>query len=188
MKNSLLFLATIFMLNSCVELPNLLPNGSGEDSDMVIVEYNSLLAHLTDDDDFIHVDDALSVNFQFNGSGCIGSTNLKIVNGNILTEVGLEPTFKFSSAGDLVGGIVEGVWSNNVPFSSIQDLFWVCLTTYYIPDDVDAVVGIRFKDDDNKWRYGWMVFYLDTSTGNRKIYLKAVGYNKQPGTNVRIGG
>lgn len=195
MKNSLLFLATIFMLHSCVELPNLLPNGSGEDSDMVIVEYNDLLKNLVTSynlasfDDTLVVDDMLSIRFYFNtpGTSCNGSYEMHMVNGHLLKVNSGGNEFQFLTEGDLVGGIVEGTWGNNGVISVTQDFYAVCIKTFHLPENKDAVVGIRFKDNLNKWHYGWVVFYLDTTGPNEELYLKAVGYNKLPGTNVRIG-
>ena len=111
-----------------------------------------------------------------------------MINGHVLKANSGGSEFKFLSEGDLVGGIIEGTWGNNIPIYSRQDFFVGCLTTYNaLPEDTDAIIGIRFKDNLNKWHYGWVVLYRDTTLGE-KIYIKAVGYNKQPGTNVRIGG
>lgn len=193
MKKNIFYFCFLFLLNSCVQLPNLLPNGSGEDSDMVIVEYNTLLRDLVFDDVLV-VDEMLSIDFVFTPSyiDCAADYKMKVLNGHILlgnkVQVGLEiiDEFQYLNQGDLLGGLVQGVWKNEAIIYSIQD-FFQCVTFYNINDDTDAIIGFRFKGASGLFHYGWMVFYLDTTSTYSKLYLKAIAYNKLPGVNVRVG-
>ncbi|MEZ5008185.1 MAG: hypothetical protein R2728_06145 [Chitinophagales bacterium] len=184
MKNLWIFCLSVFMLNSCVELPDLLPNGTGEDSDMVIVEYSSTLNNALTGN-FLVVDDNLSIRYYFNGSGCDGTFDMQMIFGNILMT--LDGKFRFLEEGDLVGGLVDGTWGNNGALYSTMDFFWYCHNTYYLPEDQDVAIGIRFRDSNLQWHYGWVVLYLDTTEPYELLNIKAVGYNKKAGTNVRIG-
>jgi hypothetical protein len=178
-----LILFLLFSFVSCVQLPDLLPNGSGEDNDMVIVELNEILGA----SETITINDSLDLVFFRNETEVCPGLMLKITNGNILaafndTKVPVELT-----EGDLVGGFVEGTWSNRVLLNSGMEFFPGCVYLPIISVDQDVIVGIRFKSNANKTHYGWMVLRVDSTSGNNDYQLKAVGYNKQSGVNVRIG-
>lgn len=178
MRNRVVLIMAVLCatLSACVQLPNLLPNGSGSNSDMVIIELNTLIG------DPIVVNDSLTIEFGLHPDfDACPSTYFKVVNGNVLTDNNQNPVIL--DEGDLVGGFVDGYWKGRGFLSYGQLFISGCL---YLPSfefNQDSVIGIRFNVN-GKTHYGWAIFNADS---NSIITLKTVGYNKLPGVNVRIG-
>jgi hypothetical protein len=177
---NVLILLMIGLLVSCVQLPDLLPNGSGNNSDMVIVELNEILGST----EIITVNDSIDLEFDRNEIETCGDLLMKITGGNILALFDNNTKPVELTEGDLVGGFVEGVWSNRVILYSGMQFFPGCVNLPNITSNEDVVAGIKFKTSANKTHFGWVVLNVDSNT---IVTLKAIGYNKQPGVNVRIG-
>lgn len=172
---------------SCVQLPNLVPNGSGE-PDMAVYELN---LPFPDYAQTLTVDEQLTFTFLddvfFN---YCGAQLLKVTNGQVLAPSALNAAELYSglSADEVVGGWAPGQWSPYYIVTASTDWYTFCLYQHYIVADRDVVMGLRFRMD-GAWHYGWIVLYLDTVTGpSNKLYIKRVGYNLQAGMNVRIPG
>ncbi len=158
MRKLIQILSLLFILNSCVQLPNLIPNGSGEESDMVIYEYNNLLNNVVYDDVLV-VDDLLSIDFTYYPSNmdCTGDYKMKILGGHILmggvANLGLTVDRAFQNLDnvELLGGLTLGEWKYQATISHTSDWFSSCLTVYNMNVDENTVVGIRFKDNEGKF-------------------------------------
>lgn len=210
MKNILKLILAVFALNSCVELPDLLPNGSGEDSDMVIYEYD---AQVNDFEAWTAVvaDDFLTFGFVDNeaeGVSC-GDYILTVANGQVLNGNPLDGgsfgangvSYLGLQEGALLGGTILGDWKNNIKILPLEASFgfegcvFASAPFYYIQPDQDVILGIRIRNANGQWHYGWIVVYLQLEylpppfdlIPIKKLYVRMVGYNKLAGTNVRIG-
>ncbi len=178
MKKIISICISSLLLMACVQLPNLLPNGSGEDADMEILELNAPVNY----DGTLVVNEDLTLNFpvDFVVGSCV-KWFIEVENGNVLTQNNLHPVAL--QQGDLVGGFVEGYWKNKTQVKYGVQFYPDCVYFPTFNFEEDTVVGIRFKIA-NKYHYGWMILYADE---NSNITIKTIGYNKSAGVNVRIG-
>lgn len=168
---------SVLVVSSCVQLPNLLPDGSGENSDMEIIELNAAVNY----GGTLTVNEDLTLNFPVEQIvGECAEWFIQIDNGHVLTQNNLHPVAL--QEGDLVGGIIEGYWKPKTQVKYGIQFFPECVYFPTFEFEEDTIVGIRFKIN-NKFHYGWMILYADA---NSNISIKTIGYNKLAGVNVRI--
>lgn len=202
MKKLVFYLLVGFLMNSCVDLPNLLPNGEGENIDMFIYDLNINIAALSFDGTVV-VDDDLTIKitrYPNEADECFYQ-KVGVNNGQVLVpknfEISLEAfltsnTYNGLSQGELVNGYSTSTkWAND--FHTYLGYELVPQLCSYVsslnPASDDVYVGFRFKIN-TKWHYGWMLFdpNFQFPNGAGGYILKQVAYNKNAGTNVRIGG
>ncbi len=187
------------LIFSCVELPDLTPNGSGGNNDMVVIQYEYLRVA----NDTIIVNDSLKILPTYpNGIWGCPDLHIKVINGQVLDPtnyyrdpnyfeddhyLGLKPA-------DLVGGSTQvGKWNWSYQMargSQIAGLGFSCIIysrSYSIIPNQEVIVGMRFKGKHNRWHYGWITFYHDIGENRlNHLLIKSVAYNTKTGIRARV--
>lgn len=178
----------IVAIPSCIPLPNLVPNGQGEDSDMAVFELNIPFPEY---DETLTLDETLELTFVDDDFFVQCGANLFVAaGGQALQTFNYTSSGKYRglSAGDVVGGVTLGNWQPNYIAGVYQDFIYTCVYDSRIVSDQNVIIGIRFRIDGS-WHYGWVILYFDTvNFESRQLFIKAVGYNRLPGVNVRVPG
>ncbi len=186
MRNLIYLVLIISTLSSCDSLlPNLIPNGEGEDSDMVVVELDISIPPFTET---LVIDNKLTLFFDDGDNsflGC-GTRVLRVMHGQVLKTDNDDENGRYLGLtnGDLVGGIINGTWNDRFRIAEIWDYIFSCVPMNNISIDQDVIFGIRFLSN-GRLHYGWVKVYVDPDS--HYPYIRTVAYNKKPGVFARVG-
>ena len=192
MKNILSVLIAILFLSSCVELPNLLPNGEGNSSDMLIISLEQELINLSNQfPDTLKVNDSIEIILTLaNPNTECSDIKIGVGNGQILKGLSNSKYYNGLNNGSLLGNATIGSWNNSY---LITDRFPVptilCQNDHLIVRNKDVYLGCRLKFSDNQWYYGWIVLSVQDffPVADQILTVRKFGVNKTAGVNARIG-
>jgi hypothetical protein len=192
MKNLLSILCAILFLSSCVELPNLLPNGPEDPEDMLIVVLEQELVNLSNQfPDTLKVNDSIEIILTLaNPNTECSDIKIGVNNGQILKELGNYKYYSGLNNGSLLGNATLGAWNNSY---LITDRFPVptilCQNDHLIVRNKDVYLGCRLKFSDNQWYYGLIILSVQDffPVADQILTIRKFGINKTAGVNARIG-